>query len=358
MAASDKKQTINASKNFARIGELIEELQISHGEWKKLVKSNKALDIIFEDHQTTLALLYIKIAVMFTLTLALFVLLLLSVFTTDIIAKDSVLGSVHYHISRFYVEVIDDGKLEEEHCIVPFFEPFQDIFRPPVDCSMCANVSSVDMRLNLTSEEFKERYAYSSRPLVVMDGMEGWTAQETFSFQYFQELYSTGSNALENVQEDCQFFPYRTHFAKLGDVFNMTDDEAHLRDGTKSKPWYIGWSNCDSTAANSLRKHYKKPYFLPQESESSKTDWIFMGSPDYGAPNHIDAVDLPSWQAQVKGHKIWTLTPPPECYLECGSRMEVTLHPGYIVIVDTNSWFHSTRVIGDEMSITIGSEYD
>lgn len=44
----------------------------------------------------------------------------------------------------------------------------------------------------------------------------------------------------------------------------------------------------------------------------------------------IDAVDKPSWQAQVKGHKIWTLTPPPECYFECGPRMEVTLHPGSI----------------------------
>ena len=46
-------------------------------------------------------------------------------------------------------------------------------------------------------------------------------------------------------------------------------------------------SNCDSSAANILRQHYKRPYFLPSVSESSKTDWIFMGSPGYGAHMHV-----------------------------------------------------------------------
>lgn len=46
-------------------------------------------------------------------------------------------------------------------------------------------------------------------------------------------------------------------------------------------------SNCDSSAANELRKHYKIPYFLPDTSESSKTDWVFMGCPGYGAHLHV-----------------------------------------------------------------------
>lgn len=28
------------------------------------------------------------------------------------------------------------------------------------------------------------------------------------------------------------------------------------------------------------------------------------------------------------------------------------------VILDTNIWYHSTKIIGKDMSITIGSEYD
>lgn len=50
---------------------------------------------------------------------------------------------------------------------------------------------------------------------------------------------------------------------------------------------YCFRSNCDNSAANILRQHYTRPYFLPEFSESSKTDWIFMGSPGYGAHLHV-----------------------------------------------------------------------
>lgn len=30
----------------------------------------------------------------------------------------------------------------------------------------------------------------------------------------------------------------------------------------------------------------------------------------------------------------------------------------FVVILDTNVWYHSTKIVGNEMSITIGSEYD
>lgn len=49
-------------------------------------------------------------------------------------------------------------------------------------------------------------------------------------------------------------------------------------------------SNCDSSAANELRKHYRMPYFLPETSESSKTDWLFMGCPGYGAHLHVSTL--------------------------------------------------------------------
>ncbi|GIY28765.1 uncharacterized protein CEXT_284871 [Caerostris extrusa] len=42
-----------------------------------------------------------------------------------------------------------------------------------------------------------------------------------------------------------------------------------------------------------------------------------MGKPGYGAHMHIDHVDHPSWQAQIRGSKLWTLEPVPECYNEC-----------------------------------------
>ena len=82
------------------------------------------------------------------------------------------------------------------------------------------------------------RYAYSGRPVVVIDAMENWTAQHVFSFQFFKGVYE---ESLEHwtVQSGCQFFPYETEFTQLREVFNMSEDRAHMRDGTR--PWYIGW---------------------------------------------------------------------------------------------------------------------
>lgn len=45
-------------------------------------------------------------------------------------------------------------------------------------------------------------------------------------------------------------------------------------------------------AGNILRQHYQRPYFLPPSAESSKTDWIFMGSPGYGAHLHVSTEEV------------------------------------------------------------------
>ena len=76
-------------------------------------------------------------------------------------------------------------------------------------------------------------------PVVVTDGTKNWTAPEVFNFKFFKGIYKNNSPALDNYDDKCQFFPYRTNFNSLRDVFNMSDERAQLKDGTK--PWYIGW---------------------------------------------------------------------------------------------------------------------
>ena len=41
----------------------------------------------------------------------------------------------------------------------------------------------------------------------------------------------------------------------------------------------------------------------------------------------VDHVSLPSWQAQIRGEKLWSLEPPPECYYQCQA-MEIIVQPG------------------------------
>ena len=46
-------------------------------------------------------------------------------------------------------------------------------------------------------------------------------------------------------------------------------------------------SNCVPRVQKILRKHYHRPTFLPQDSESSSLDWIFMGGSGTGALMHV-----------------------------------------------------------------------
>lgn len=249
-------------------------------------------------------------------------------------------------------------------------------------------------------------YAYSGRPVIVKDALANWTAVDVFSYEFFSELYTKESNALASRSQRCQFFPYKTEFRSLEEALTMSEDRQ------SNQPWYFGWSNCDSQTADVLRRHYSRPYFLPERSESSRTDWIFMGTAGLGAHMHVrvsnrllckcssrsrfnlmlnrysrlvlgtkvDHVSLPSWQAQCRGKKVWSLEPPPECHYQCQS-MEVTVEAGDTsnkcysiilfkirtsflneiftpVVLDTNIWYHKTNVVSEEVSITIGSEYD
>lgn len=196
---------------------------------------------------------------------------LLSLLTTGI----SQYGTEHF--LRYAYDKIFSIDIYREECLAPKLESLIDAFRPPTSCDICRNVSSIDRVSNITREEFEEKYAYTNRPVIVTDAMNDWLAREKFSFKFFKRLYRTNSSALRAVEDHCQFFPYKNkgEFDTLGDVFDMDLDRAYMIN-EDYRPWYIGWSNCDYSAAYLLRQYYSRPYFLPEKSESSKLDWIFM----------------------------------------------------------------------------------
>ncbi|KAF4530602.1 hypothetical protein B566_EDAN006808 [Ephemera danica] len=237
--------------------------------------------------------------------------------------------------------------LYELQCAVEVPDWMQRACRPPEDCSLCRGLHQVERLADVSPELFEERYAYNGRPVIVTDAMRNWTAPNTFTFDFFKNLYE------QSPQPGCQFFPYKTEFRSLRDVFKMSETRAMLQ----GSPWYVGWSNCDERVARTLRQHYSKPYFLPRNAETKQLDWIFMGSPGYGAHMHVDSVGHGSWQAQLRGSKLWILQPPPECLYAC-STLQAVVHKGEIIVLDTNRWYHQTRIVSDEMSITIGAEFD
>jgi histone arginine demethylase JMJD6 len=255
-------------------------------------------------------------------------------------------------------------------CLIKTPTGVSHAFRPVESCNFCRGIREAVALANILPDEFEAKYAYSGTPVIVVDAMQNWTAPATFDFWFFRDLYLSARRDFFQ----CQFFPYKTEFRDFYEALSMEATRINYEPGTK--PWYIGWSNCDPKTGDVLRRHYDRPYFLPRTSENNAVDWIFMGGPGLGAHMHVDNVRLPSWQAQLKGTKMWTLAPPPECYYQCHS-FEVVVRPGdistpnletsfettfnfffFTVVLDTNKWYHKTTVQPGELSITIGAEYD
>ena len=114
-----------------------------------------------------------------------------------------------------------------------------DISRKPSECSLlCEGVNKIPRVSNLSKEEFIAKYAYSGRPVVIIDAAKNWSAVGKFSFQFFKRLYSRNKEAAEeNPDMGCTFFPYKSGFNSLKEALRMPKSRAEW----KGKPWYIGW---------------------------------------------------------------------------------------------------------------------
>lgn len=180
-------------------------------------------------------------------------------------------------VLKYSYDKIFSIDIHHEECLAPKLESIIDLFRPPTSCDICRDLDHIERVSKITREEFEEKYAYTNRPVIVTDAMKDWLALEKFNFKFFKRLYRMNSSALQAVEENCQFFPYKNkdEFETLEDVFNMDINRAYMIDDDY-RPWYVGWSNCDYSTAYLLRQYYSRPYFLPEQSESSKLDWIFM----------------------------------------------------------------------------------
>uniref|UniRef100_A0A224Z525 Phosphatidylserine specific receptor ptdserr n=1 Tax=Rhipicephalus zambeziensis TaxID=60191 RepID=A0A224Z525_9ACAR len=246
--------------------------------------------------------------------------------------------------------------LSHDQCLVDSGAVFKEFTRPVLSCDFCREPTRVTELTGMSKEDFL-RLGYADKPIVLRGGAAHWKAMKTFSYAFLRDVYRNTSDAFEENRRYCQFLGTATDFEDLEDFFSMPDSRANMS-GPDEETWYVGWSNCDQRIVSILREHYTRPDFFPEDSEASIIDWIFIGYAGHGLKTHLDYVLRPSWQAQIRGSKTWTLLPPPECESVCVPSLQVTVRPGDIILVNTNHWYHSTLVEPGEMSITIGSEYD
>ncbi|XP_052133031.1 uncharacterized protein LOC127752255 [Frankliniella occidentalis] len=237
-------------------------------------------------------------------------------------------------------------------CVVPNNFLVWEATRPIADCNICRGITDVLQLHNVSRLEF-EKYAYSYQPILVKGAAADWPAIRTFSYDYFKKLYESTEGAYESVEDECQLLTFKTEFLSLKDVFSMSRSRVLNLDG--EQPWYIGWSNCHPSILAGMRREYARPQFLPLDAEHAHHDFIFMGY-SQGAAMHLDYISRLMWQAQLKGHKTWMLTPPPECEHVCSS-FSFRAAPGDVVLLDTRQWYHKTQIDEKEFSLTVSSEY-
>ncbi|XP_023298815.2 bifunctional arginine demethylase and lysyl-hydroxylase psr-1 [Lucilia cuprina] len=258
--------------------------------------------------------------------------------------------ALHYYFSD----------LTSRRCSLIMPQMLRYSFRPPESCNFCQNVDHIARVSAITPQEFAQKYAYTATPVIIEDATRNWTALEKFNYWYFRDIYNNAKRKQKIL--DCQFLPYKTGFHDIFEALDMSKERVDYfnsssADGHQQKPWYFGWSNCNPETAEEFRRHYGRPYFLPETSENNAVDWFFIGTSGLGAHMHIDNVRLPSWQAQLSGSKRWLLAPPPECYFQCKS-FDAIVKKGDVIVLDTNKWYHQTFVQPGEISLTIGAEYD
>ncbi|KAF5287863.1 hypothetical protein FQA39_LY15639 [Lamprigera yunnana] len=237
-------------------------------------------------------------------------------------------------------------------CVIPNNYFVWEATRPISDCQFCTNVTEPITLLNLTRDEFS-KYAFSSKPIVIKNAIRHWSAVTVFNFDFFKNLYDNIDDAYRSVDEECQFLHFRSNFISLRDVFAMSKARVNNKPG--ETPWYVGWGNCDPDVLTEMRKYYPKPHFLPEDSELSAKEYVFMGY-DAGATMHLDFINRLMWQAQLQGTKTWYLKPSPECEDVCHP-MRFLAEPGDAILIDTRVWYHGTTIKRGEFSLAIQSEY-
>jgi hypothetical protein len=245
--------------------------------------------------------------------------------------------------------------LQESRCLLPSHPLVMELVRPVANCSIClplvlteqegddydeeeeekvADLHRMKMKMRenavieidgIPSKEFFTKIAYSSRPIIIRKGAAikenvsgGGMDVEDFNFAKLKDIFESEEGGVDTVSEECQFLPFRSPFGSLREAFDLISSD----NGRWDHPWYIGWyvfiyldfwsfwtillvpnesnlmwsskfvrSNCHPGVASKLRKLFPRPSFLPEDSESSAIDWIFIGSPGLGAAMHVNHND-------------------------------------------------------------------
>lgn len=126
---------------------------------------------------------------------------------------------------------------EDADCILEQNDFTMEVTRPLFKCKYCENLRVFPTATDLDPERFEQEFAYTGVPVVVRKGASNWTALDTFSVQFFREIYTSKEGYIDQVNDQCQFLAFLSKWETLGEALNMSRAEETF---TEEK-WYFGW---------------------------------------------------------------------------------------------------------------------
>ncbi|XP_067127654.1 uncharacterized protein [Centruroides vittatus] len=228
----------------------------------------------------------------------------------------------------------------EEECLLP--NPFYE--EPVLDCWPCEDVRTL---VDLTGlRNYTAAYRSNEKPFVVKD-----VADFNVTLDLLRGMYR---NRWEELEKGTAMYisndPRVDRLQKLWLNGSSAFENPNL---------HVMWKINRVLAAQVIRKIFKRPYFVPNNSEVALQKFLCIDgpeSPQYNLPI-TDFADV--WVMQGQGSRILVLDPSPPCNENCSS-VSILLNPGNILYYNWQFWrprsFPSR--LSKEPSITfIGSFY-